>query len=182
MINEMIKLTMVMVVAVVAFFAVIMIVRIIVKIQKDSRRRKRVSSYMSDYEELHNAARGGGGSSLAPSPHRVVRGFTTKLNIDQQNRFIPGREAYERARDRGNLRSIIFRDAAGLQKLLEEKAGTGEFVAVNKERVDFGQSLGQYMDPVAKTKAMTTVGIIHYTDNGAYIVPARPMAKEDFNG
>ncbi len=32
----------------------------------------------------------------------------------------------------------------------------------NKERVDFGQVIGQYIDPVTKEAVDTTTGIIHY--------------------
>lgn len=90
---------------------------------------------------------------------------------------MPGRNGYEVARNNGNLRSVIFRDANGLQKLLDEKAGTGEFVASNKEKINFGTVIGQYMDPETKGKMETTVGVIHYTAEGAYIVPARPNTR-----
>ena len=106
--------------------------------------------------------------------YRVVNGFLVKLNKELQERFVPGRTSYEKARDVGNVRSIIFRDATGLQKLLDEKAGTGDFVATNKEKVDFGTPIGQYVDPESSSKRETTIGIIHYTADGAYIVPARP--------
>lgn len=106
--------------------------------------------------------------------YRTVNGFLVKLCKEQQEKFVPGRGGYEKARDEGNLRSIIFRDAVGLQKLLEEKAGTGDFVAANKEKVDFGTPIGQYVDPETSSKLETTIGVIHYTADGAYIVPARP--------
>ena len=108
---------------------------------------------------------------------RVVNGFLVKLNKEQQEKFVPGRGGYEAARDKGNLRSIIFRDAVGLQKLLDEKAGTGDFVATNKEKVDFGTPIGQYVDPETSSKVETTIGVIHYTSDGAYIVPARPGSR-----
>ena len=44
----------------------------------------------------------------------------------------------------------------------------------NKERVDFGQVIGQYIDSVTKEAVDTTAGIIHYGKKGAHIVPARP--------
>lgn len=143
-----------------------------------SKHEKKRKIKAEKKKELQAAA------NAAPSvrTYKTVQGFSTKLNLELQNRFIPGRTAYETARNNGNLRSIVFRDADGLQKLLDEKAGTGEFVAGNKEKVNFGQPLGQYVDPVAKTKVMTTVGVIHYTAEGAYIVPARPLVGGDFNG
>lgn len=109
--------------------------------------------------------------------YRIVNGFLVKLCVEQQERFVPGRGSYEKARDAGNVRSIIFRDAVGLQKLLDEKAGTGDLVASNKEKVDFGTPIGQYVDPETHSKMETTIGVIHYTADGAYIVPARPAAR-----
>ena len=109
--------------------------------------------------------------------YRSVNGFMVKLNQEKQGNFMPGRNGYEVARNNGNLRSVIFRDANGLQKLLDEKAGTGEFVASNKEKINFGTVIGQYMDPETKGKMETTVGVIHYTAEGAYIVPARPNTR-----
>ena len=73
-----------------------------------------------------------------------------------------------------HLKSKLF-DIA--QKLLDEKAGTGDLVATNKEKVDFGTPIGQYMDPESHSKLETSVGVIHYTADGAYIVPARPSAR-----
>lgn len=109
--------------------------------------------------------------------YRVVNGYLVKLCMELQERFMPGRGSYEKARDEGNLRSIIFRDATGLQKLLDEKAGTGDLVASNKEKVDFGTPIGQYVDPETHSKLETTIGVIHYTADGAYIAPARPAAR-----
>lgn len=142
---------------------------------KHEKKRKIKTEKNMELQAAANAA-------PAARAYKTVQGFSAKLNLELQNRFMPGRTAYETARNNGNLRSIIFRDADGLQKLLDEKAGTGEFVAGNKEKVNFGQPLGQYVDPVAKTKVMTTVGVIHYTAEGAYIVPARPLIGGNFNG
>ena len=61
-----------------------------------------------------------------------------------------------------------------IQKLLDEKAGTGTMIGDNKERVDFGQVIGQYVNPTTGEATDTTMGIIHYGNKGAHIVPARP--------
>ena len=114
--------------------------------------------------------------------YRVVNGFVVKLDSDAQDKCVPGRGSYEKARDMGNLRSIIFRDEEGLQKLLDEKAGTGDFVATNKEKVDFGVPIGQYVNPENNSKLETTIGVIHYTEYGAYIVPARPGERRLADG
>lgn len=43
-----------------------------------------------------------------------------------------------------------------------DRAGTGDFLGVNKERVNFGQVIGQYVDPNTRIGVETTIGIIHY--------------------
>lgn len=50
----------------------------------------------------------------------------------------------------------------------------GSFIGINKERVDFGKVIGQYVDPNTGIVKETTIGIIHYGKKGAHIVPARP--------
>ena len=119
-------------------------------------------------------SRESGASSDISGDYRVVNGFLVKLNMEAQENYMPGRGGYEKARDVGNIRSVIFRDASGLQKLLDEKAGTGDFVAANKEKVNFGVPIGQYMDPSTGGKVETMIGVIHYTVDGVFIVPARP--------
>ncbi len=137
------------------------------------KQNKPMQGQQSNYIQLNtNAMQTATGSDA--SGYRTFKGFLLKLDIEKQNRFIPGRNAYEMARTYGNLRSIVFRDANSLQKLLEEKAGTGEFIGSNKEKVDFGQTIGQFVDLDGRTKRETRIGIIHYGPDGAYIVPARP--------
>jgi filamentous hemagglutinin len=43
-----------------------------------------------------------------------------------------------------------------------------------KERVDFGEGIGNYVNPVTELSTPTTKGIIHYGADGVHIVPARP--------
>lgn len=43
-----------------------------------------------------------------------------------------------------------------------------------KERIDFGEVIGNYVDPVTGLSVPTTKGIIHYGADGVHIVPARP--------
>ncbi|MCI5142253.1 MAG: hypothetical protein D3909_11160 [Candidatus Electrothrix sp. ATG1] len=63
---------------------------------------------------------------------------------------------------------------------LAEKAGTGQQVGKtpvgqpgSKERVNFGEKIGNYVDQ-AGNASPTTNGIIHYSKGGIHIVPARP--------
>lgn len=43
-----------------------------------------------------------------------------------------------------------------------------------KERIDFGEVIGNYIDPVTGVSTPTTKGIIHYGADGVHIIPARP--------
>lgn len=61
-----------------------------------------------------------------------------------------------------------------IQQLLDDFAGTGEKIGTNKERVDFGKVIGQYINPETGVGMDTTKGIIHYGKNGAHIVLAHP--------
>jgi filamentous hemagglutinin len=68
------------------------------------------------------------------------------------------------------------------QSLLSERAGTGSPVNStpigepgSKERVDFGEIIGDYRDPVTGSATSTSKGIIVYDRQGnAHIIPARP--------
>jgi Bacterial toxin 50 len=67
------------------------------------------------------------------------------------------------------------------QQLLNRFAGQGQPLgtlppgqAGYKERVNFGEIIGNYVDPSTQEKNPTSNGIIHYSRNGAHIVPARP--------
>ncbi|WP_460940564.1 polymorphic toxin type 50 domain-containing protein, partial [Pandoraea terrae] len=67
------------------------------------------------------------------------------------------------------------------QQLVEKFAGTGQSAngipigqAGSRERVDFGDVIGIYVDPVTEERSPTTNGIIHYGKDGVHIVPARP--------
>ena len=105
---------------------------------------------------------------------KTVNGYDTKVNVGQQNKHIPGTNEYKNALNNGQTKSIMYGDANDIQNLLNDKAGTGDFIGANKERVYFGQVIGQYVDPDTGVGVETTIGIIHYGKKGAHIVPARP--------
>ena len=50
---------------------------------------------------------------------------------------------------------------------------SGENINNNKERVDFGKVIGNYVDE-NNNSIPTTVGIIHKSKTGFHIVPAKP--------
>ncbi|UFJ40480.1 polymorphic toxin type 50 domain-containing protein [Brevibacillus humidisoli] len=96
---------------------------------------------------------------------KAVNGFDATVHAGKQSKHIPGHPNYQPGK------SIFTGDA---QKLLDKYAGKGEWIGQNKERVDFGEIIGKYVDPVTGEAIETTKGIIHYSKNGAHIVPARP--------
>jgi filamentous hemagglutinin len=96
-----------------------------------------------------------------------------RINEGQQGKHIPGHNNYDPERS-----ELTHPDPQGL---LNRGAGTGEQVGNvpvgepgSKERVDFGEVIGNYANPNTGEKTPTTIGIIHYGSRGAHIVPARP--------
>lgn len=159
---------------IVVAIVVIAVWRLVSMMRQARKEKKPVNNQQSSYVQLNVAAKQAESNSVTAEEYRIVNGFLIKLDEERQKRHMPGRNAYEMARTNGNLRSIIFRDATAIQKLLDEGAGTGEFIGANKELVNFGQVIGQYVDVDGYSKRETKMGIIHYSAEGAYIVPARP--------
>ena len=96
---------------------------------------------------------------------KTINGFEAKVHPGKQGKHIPGHSNYQEGKS-------IFTGNA--QKLLDKYAGKGEWIGQNKERVDFKQVIGKWVDPTTGKAYETTKGIIHYSKNGAHIVPARP--------
>lgn len=94
------------------------------------------------------------------------------INREKQGRHIVGNRYYISGR------SIFAGTIETAQTLLNEYAGTGEMLGGYKERVNFGRVIGKYVDPATGTQTDTTMGIIHYSNTGAHIVPARPISED----
>jgi filamentous hemagglutinin len=47
----------------------------------------------------------------------------------------------------------------------------------SKERINYGQNIGNYIDPQTGVSAPKTNEIVHYGKNGVHIFPARPAEK-----
>lgn len=88
------------------------------------------------------------------------KGRQEKHIVGSKN-YIPGRSVFS-----GNLNDA--------QKLIKQYSGTGVKLSSNKERVDFGKPIGYYVDQTTLKKYKTTMGIIHYSKDGARIVPCKP--------
>lgn len=102
---------------------------------------------------------------------KTIKNSPPKIDTGQQGKHLPNSRNYD------PKRSSLTADP----NKLAEKAGTG--TPVNKtprgqagfrERVDFGETIGDYVDEKTGVRMPTTKGIIHYSKTGIHIVPARP--------
>jgi len=91
----------------------------------------------------------GGGAITPPRPpvpstprgtgkFKIVNGFEAKVHPGKQGKHIPGHPNYQKGK------SIFTGDA---QKLLNKYAGTGQWIGSHKERVNFRQVIGKWVDP-----------------------------------
>jgi filamentous hemagglutinin len=95
------------------------------------------------------------------------------LDDAKQDKHRPGTRNYQKGR------SVLTHPDP--QSLLDRHAGTGQPVnnipvghAGYRERVEFGQTIGDYVD-IGGNSTPTTRGIIHYDGAGrAHIVPSAP--------
>ncbi|KTQ45416.1 hypothetical protein NS31R_07585 [Enterobacter cancerogenus] len=99
------------------------------------------------------------------------------MNKGQQNKHLPGTNEYKIASEAGLNKSVL---TVAPDSLLS-KLGTGQQVGNtpvgvpgSKERINYGQNIGNYIDPQTGVSTPTTNGIVHYGKNGVHIVPARP--------
>lgn len=102
-------------------------------------------------------------------PHAA--GGAPKIHMGQQGKHIVGHNNFLQGS------SVLTADPSKLAA----RAGTG--TPVNnvargqpgfRERVNFGDTIGQYVDEATGQATETTMGIIHYGMGGIHVVPARP--------
>lgn len=105
-----------------------------------------------------------------PAKHReVFPGCTTELNKDAQGKHIPGHKNYQGGKS--YLRVSMER----AQQLADTFGGTGRPKGnQTRELVDFGETIGRYVDRSTGKSAPTRYGTIHYGKRGCHIVPANP--------
>ena len=97
--------------------------------------------------------------------------YPIKVHEGKQGKHIAEHNNYQKGR------SIFYGNNRDAEKLIIRFKGTGEKIGSNKERVDFGYPIGQYVNPITGEIIETTIGIIHYSKTGAHIVPAKPDTK-----
>ncbi len=117
---------------------------------------------------------GGLSSKVGELYDKMVSGNNYKLSKYDQSKHIKGSSNYN------PNKSEFYGNIDKAQKLINTHKGKGEKINDNKERVDFGEVIGGYVNSKGE-KIDTTVGIIHTSaKKGSHIVPARPKKyKED---
>lgn len=110
------------------------------------------------------------------TPTRIVHGsFSTEINHGQQKKHIIGMNNYANERRKGIDKSIFYGTVRDAQELVNRYAGTGIwFPKTHRERVNFHQVIGLWVNPQTGEKLKTSYGTIHYSKKGAHIVPAYP--------
>lgn len=96
--------------------------------------------------------------------------FPKKVHEGRQGKHIKGHNNYKESENK----SIFDGSMEKAQKLIDEYSGTGVKKGANKEAVDFKENIGTYIDPKTGKAYETTRGTIHYSKDGAHIVPAQP--------
>jgi filamentous hemagglutinin len=86
-------------------------------------------------------------------------------HIPGHNNFTPGRSELTHANP-----SALLDQHAVTGTPLRGTPGQPGF----RERIDFGEPIGFYVDPASGARAPTNIGVVHYSNSGAHIVPARP--------
>lgn len=94
------------------------------------------------------------------------------IEKDKQGKHIEGHKNYKKGK------STITISLSELQQLSNRFSGKGERIGTNKERVDFGKTIGYYVDPNTGKKHATSIGIIHHSKKGTHIVPSRPKGDK----
>jgi RHS repeat-associated protein len=110
---------------------------------------------------------------IRPRPKPIpAKTAPPRLLPDQQGKHQPGHRNFRPGRSEFTHKRP--------QDLIDRFAGKGYPVAGTRgqpgyrERVDFGESIGNYVDPKTGKPVPTSKGIIHYAKDGVHIVPARP--------
>ncbi|WP_438502856.1 polymorphic toxin type 50 domain-containing protein [Bacillus pumilus] len=116
-----------------------------------------------------------GKHSVPKGPYREVNGFPAKVKPGAQEKHIPDAPNYKQEIANGKKKSIFYGDNKKAQELLDKYAGKGEMMENGREVVNFGQKIGQTYDLKTGKYIETTRGTIHYSKNGAHIVPSKPL-------
>ena len=103
----------------------------------------------------------------------------SEIHWGRQNKHIPGTNNYEVSKHRSIL------EHNNPTTLLKKHAGSGipergtPGMPGYKETIDFREHIGIWKSPDGSLQLPTTRGTIHYSKDGAHIVPARPNVIKD---
>lgn len=104
--------------------------------------------------------------------HRSDWFSKVQIEADKQSKHLLNSNKYLKGR------SILSH--ANPEELLQKHAGRGYKIkgipgeSGFKERVDFGEVIGYFIEVETGKQTPTSIGIIHYSKKGAHIVPAKP--------
>lgn len=115
-------------------------------------------------------------STYPKNKPKVASGQTSKthqIQKDKQNKHVPGNHNYEHGKS-------VF-EHKDPQGLVDKYAGTGKSMnSVTpgepgyREKVNFNEHIGYFVDKDTQTPTATTWGTIHYAKDGVHIVPTLP--------
>ncbi len=109
--------------------------------------------------------------ATVPSDSSVFDSFPKEINYGKQGKHIPGHNNFQPGK------SELTISVSEANSLVNTYSGKGIILGDNKEKVDFGRIIGNYVDPFTGIKRPTTMGIIHYSKTGTHIVPSRPKEE-----
>lgn len=113
----------------------------------------------------------GGLSSKVGELYDKMMSNDTRISTDDQTKHIKGSKNYN------PNKSEFYGSVEKAHQLIKDFKGKGEKINDSKERVDFGEVIGEYVSSDGE-RMPTTVGIIHTSKKkGSHIVPARPKEK-----
>ena len=95
------------------------------------------------------------------------------IHMGKQGKHIIGHNNYQKGK------SILNISTDSAQSLIKKYSGTGQKINSHKERVNFKRVIGKYFDEKTGKAYDTTMGMIHYSKDGAHIVPLRPIDWSD---
>lgn len=116
-----------------------------------------------------------GKHSVPKGPYREVNGFPVKVKPGAQEKHIPDAPNYKQEIANGKKKSIFYGDNKKAQELLDKYAGTGHIPSKGREVVKFDHKIGKAYDLETGKYLETDRGTIHYSKDGAHIVPTKPI-------
>lgn len=117
------------------------------------------------------------------SEQRRMYCATQKVDMGSQGKHIIGHNSYETLSDSRKATQSIWTHPHP-EELIKKKIGEGKPTQHNldielgnpgyKERVDFGEIIGEFVDRDTKKRYPTTNAVIHHSKTGVHAVPCRP--------